>query len=66
MATHERLTIQGSATPSNPAGIVVSRAGALSYARRNMPRDLRKAGFIASVARGYYGDYWVINYGKTT
>lgn len=58
-----RMKIRGSETLDNPTGIVVTEAGALRFARANMPADLRRAGFVASVFPGARG--WSINYGKT-
>lgn len=57
-----KMKIRGSETPDNPAGIVVSEKGALKFAQQNMPKDLRRAGFVASVFPGARG--WSINYGK--
>ena len=57
-----KMKIERSETPDNPEGIVVTEAGALRFARQNMPSDLKKAGFVASVFPGARG--WVINYGK--
>lgn len=57
-----KMKIRGSETPDNPAGIVVSEKGALRFAEQNMPEDLRRAGFVASVFPGARG--WSINYGK--
>jgi hypothetical protein len=55
-----KMKIERSQTPDNPEGIVVTEAGALRFARQNMPSDLKKAGFVASVFPGARG--WVINY----
>lgn len=60
----ERLPIHGSATESNAAGIVVTRKGAERFARENMPRDLRRAGFAGYVVRGNFVNAWFINYAK--
>ena len=61
-AMKEKIKIRGSETPDNPAGIVVTRAGAERFARQNMPRDLQRAGFDAYVTAGARG--WNILYGK--
>ena len=61
---NEKLIIKGSATLDQPQGIVTTRSGALRFARSNMPTDLKFAGFVAMVQRGFYGDYWVIGYAK--
>lgn len=60
----EKLKIRGTETLDHPGGLVASREGALRFGRQNMPKDLARAGFACSVARGFYGDYWVINYSK--
>ena len=57
-----KMKIERSETPDNPEGIVVTEAGALRFAKQNMPNDLKKAGFVASIFPGARG--WVINYGK--
>ena len=59
-----KYIIKGTNTPTNPAGIVVSKAGAMRFARSNMPPDLKKAGFVATVQKGFYGDYWIVGYAK--
>lgn len=59
-----KMKIKGTETLDNPEGLIVTEAGALRFAKSNMPNDLKKAGFVPSVKRGEYGDYWVINYGK--
>ena len=65
----EKRFIRGTATLDQP-GILCTRAGAERFARQNMPRDLRKAGFLAYVCAGQevhngrYRDCWNINYGK--
>jgi len=59
----EKMKIEGSQTPDNPQGMIVTEAGALRFAKQNMPGDLKKAGFVASVFPGARG--WVINYGKS-
>lgn len=58
----EKMKIRGSETLDNPAGVVVTRAGAERFARQNMPRDLLRAGFEAYVTAGARG--WNICYGK--
>ena len=58
-----KMKIERSETPDNPEGMVVTEAGALRFAKQNMPSDLKKAGFVASVFPGARG--WVINYGKS-
>lgn len=58
-----RQKIRGSETPDKPAGRVVSRAEAERIARRDMPADLRRAGFVAYVTDGARG--WNICYGRT-
>ena len=55
-----KMKIERSETPDNPEGMVVTEAGALRFAKQNMPSDLKKAGFVASVFPGARG--WVINY----
>lgn len=57
-----KMKIRGSETPDNPEGIVVTEAGALRFAKANMPADLKRAGFVPSVVAGARG--WSINYGK--
>lgn len=57
-----RQKIRGSETPDNPSGLIVSRAGAERYAIKNMPTDLKRAGFSAYVTDGARG--WNICYGK--
>lgn len=52
--------IAGSQTADNPAGILVTEKGAMRWARENMPRDLKRAGFVPSVFNGERG--WRINY----
>jgi hypothetical protein len=56
-----KMKIRGSETPDNPEGIIVTEAGALRFAKQNMPADLKRAGFVASVVAGSRG--WSINYG---
>lgn len=56
-----KMKIRGSETPDNPEGIVVTEAGALKFAKQNMPNDLKRAGFVPSVVAGARG--WSINYG---
>lgn len=56
-----KMKIRGSETPDNPEGIVVTEAGALRWAKQNMPKDLKRAGFVPSVVAGARG--WSINYG---
>lgn len=64
-----RLPLAGSATLDQDS-IMVTAMGALQWARANMPRDLRHAGFIATVTRGkeaHQGRYrpcWRVCYGK--
>lgn len=64
-----KLPIAGSATLDSP-GRFVSRAGAERFARSNMPRDLKAAGFVAEIAQGRevfdgrYRDCYRVNYTK--
>lgn len=58
-----KMKIEGSETPDRPEGMIVTEAGALRFAKSNMPSDLKKAGFSASVFEGRRG--WVVNYGKS-
>jgi hypothetical protein len=52
-------------TPHNP---VLTYLGALRYARQNMPEDLRRAGFSASIfisnAETHGGEWFRVCYGK--
>lgn len=57
-----RMKIKGSESMDNPSGIVCTKQGALRFANQIMDSGLKKAGFVASVCKGFYGDYWVINY----
>ena len=56
-----KMKIRGSETPDNPEGLIVTEAGALRWAKQNMPKDLKRAGFVPSVVAGARG--WSINYG---
>lgn len=56
-----KMKIRGSETPDNPDGLIVTEAGALRWAKQNMPKDLKRAGFVPSVVAGTRG--WSINYG---
>lgn len=55
--------IEGTKTPDMPEGIIATKAGALAFAKRLMPADLKRAGFEPSIFDGARG--WVINYGMT-
>ena len=57
-----KMKIEGSQTLDNPKGIVCTEKQALRFAQQNMRRDLRAAGFVASVFPGARG--WVVNYSK--
>lgn len=57
-----KMKIRGSETPDNPAGWIVTRNAARQWGERNMPADLRAAGFACTVFPGARG--WSINYGK--
>jgi hypothetical protein len=65
----KKLPVCGSATLDS-AGIFLSEKGAVRFAQKNMPRDLKAAGFKASVClgqdifEGKYRDGWRVNYGK--
>jgi len=59
----KKMKIEGTETLDRPEGIIVTKAGALKFAKANMRLDLKKAGFVASISEGARG--WVINYGKT-
>ena len=54
--------ICGSETLDNPSGIIVTKKQAEKIAKKNMPDDLRKAGFDSYVVDGQRG--FVICYGK--
>ena len=56
-----KMKIRGSETLDNPEGLIVTEAGALRWAKQNMPKDLKRAGFVPSVVAGARG--WSINYG---
>lgn len=47
---------------------IVTKAGALRIARANMPADLRRAGFVASIFASdpelHGGEWWRVNYGR--
>lgn len=64
----KRPVVIGEHRPSafNP---IMTRAGALRYANKMMPADLRKAGFTASIFESDFethGGLWYrVNYGKT-
>ena len=58
----KRQKIRASETPDNPQGIVVTRAQAERIALRDMPTDLKKAGFVSYVTDGARG--WNLCYGK--
>lgn len=58
-----RMKIRGSETLDHPQGTVVTRKQAERIAERDMPNDLRKAGFTSSVTEGARG--WNLMYGKT-
>lgn len=60
--TKIKRKICGSETLDCPEGIVVSFKKAESIAKRNMPDDLRKAGFKSYVVNGERG--FVICYAK--
>ena len=57
-----RKSIEGTKTPDMPQGIIATEKQALRFANINMPHDLRRAGFVASVFPGERA--WVINYSK--
>jgi len=59
----KKMKIERTETPDRPEGIIVTKAGALKFAKKNMQSDLKKAGFVPSIFEGARG--WVINYGKT-
>lgn len=69
-ATKPRLPIRGTATPDHPTGIIATAATALRIGRIHMPRDLKRAGFVATIVRGReihdgrYRDCWTVNYSK--
>ena len=54
------MKIEGTETPNNPHGFIVNKEKALRFALKNMPVDMKKAGWIASVFPGARG--WAINY----
>ena len=64
-----KLPIAGTAT-QDFTGKITTERGAMSYGARNMPHDLRNAGFKTTVVRGeesYKGTYracWRIGYAK--
>lgn len=64
-----RLPIAGTATLDQD-GIVVTAVGAIRWGVRNMPADLKRAGFLTTVCRGnepHNGTYrqcWRVNYSK--
>lgn len=64
-----RLPIAGTATLDQD-GQFTTAQGALRYARAAMPRDLKRAGFIATVVRGQevhagrYRECWRTGYSK--
>lgn len=60
--TSKKMKIRGSETPDHPEGIVVTRAQAERIASRDMPRDLKAAGFSSYVTDGARG--WNLCYGK--
>lgn len=68
-AKNVKYPIAGSGTIDSD-GIFVTEKGAQLYARKNMPSDLKAAGFSASVNLGtdiYNGkrrSAWIVNYGK--
>jgi len=57
-----KMPIKGSQSLDNPSGIIVTYEGAMRFAKQNMDSGLKRAGFVASVCKGFYGDYWCINY----
>lgn len=61
----ERLPVKHGLSTLDKA---MTREQALRYAERNMPADLKRAGFIASVARSdaaiHGGEWFRINYSK--
>ena len=61
----KRQKIAGTETIDHPEGMITTHAGALRFARRNMPADLKRAGFVATVCDSMHGPWWRINYGKT-
>lgn len=60
--TKSKRKICGSETLDYPSGLIVSLKQAEIIAKRNMPNDLRKAGFKSYVVNGERG--FVICYGK--
>ena len=60
--TRNKRKICGSETLDSPNGVIVSFKQAEVIAKRNMPNDLRKAGFKSYVVNGVRG--FVICYGK--
>jgi len=54
--------ICGTQTPNNPAGTITTKRGAMVWARKNMPADLKRAGFVPSVFDGARG--WRVNYSR--
>lgn len=58
----KRMKIRGSETLDHPDGNVVSRSQAERIAKRDMPGDLKTAGFEPYVTEGARG--WNLMYGK--
>lgn len=58
----KKRKICGSETLDNPNGVIVTLKQAEIIAKKNMPNDLRKAGFKYYVTNGERG--FVICYGK--
>lgn len=65
--THKRPVLIGENRPTSHSPIM-TMAGALRYAKRMMPDDLKRAGFTASIftsdAETHDGLWFRVNYGK--
>ena len=66
--TNERLPVLHGENRPDAASPVMARAGAVRLAARNMPRDLKRAGFQVTVFRAdretHGGDWFRYSYGK--